>query len=66
MLIQSIDLFKNADPFHIEDITGYLKNKFPKDAAARAAIDIALHDLIGKKLKIPLYRLLGLNQQKQK
>jgi len=66
LLAQSIDLLKNADPFYIEDITGYLKNKFPKDAAARAAIDIALHDLIGKKLKIPLYKLLGLNRKEVK
>ena len=66
MLARSIDVLKNADPFHIEDITGYLKNKFPKDAAARAAIDIALHDLIGKKLKIPLYKLLGLNRKEVK
>ncbi|HHT9113515.1 MAG: dipeptide epimerase [Planctomycetes bacterium] len=66
VLAQSIDLLKNADPFHIEDITGYLKNKFPKDATARAAIDIALYDLIGKKLKIPLYKLLGLNRKEVK
>ena len=66
VLDQSIGLLKNADPFQTEDITLQLKNKFPKDAAARAAIDIALYDIIGKKLKIPLYRLLGLNQQKAK
>ncbi len=61
-LVQSVDLLKHADPFHIEDITGNLKNKFPKDAAALAAIDTALYDMIGKKLGIPLYMLLGLNR----
>ena len=67
MLAQSIDLLKMPIPFHIENTTtGYLKNKFPKDATARAAIDIALHDLIGKKLKIPLYKLLGLNRKEVK
>lgn len=60
VLNQSIDLLKNADPFHLEDITRLLKNRFPGDAAARAAIDIALYDMIGKKLRIPLYQLLGL------
>ncbi|MBI2471889.1 MAG: dipeptide epimerase [Planctomycetes bacterium] len=65
-LAQSVELLKNADPFQIEDITNYLKNKFPKDATARAAIDIALHDLIGKKLKTPLYKLLGLNRKEVK
>ena len=63
---QSVELLKNADPFQIEDITNYLKNKFPKDATARAAIDIALYDIIGKKLKIPLYKYLGLNRDETK
>ncbi len=58
------DLLHNVDPFHLEDITHYLKEKFPKSAAARAAIDIALHDIIGKKLKSPLYKLLGLKQNR--
>ena len=30
-------------------------------AAARCALDLALHDLLGKKLNVPLYELLGLN-----
>lgn len=65
-LTQSIDLLKNADPFQIEDITNCLKDKFPTDATARAAIDIALHDIIGKKLRIPLNKYLGLNQHETK
>lgn len=65
-LTQSVDLLKNADPFQIEDITNCLKDKFPKNATARAAIDIALHDIIGKKLQIPLYRYLGLNRHETK
>ena len=66
VLLQAVDLLKNADPFQLEDITLLLKNKFPKDAAARAAIDIALHDMIGKKLQIPLYKFLGLNRHETK
>lgn len=64
--VQSRDLLKNTDPFQIEDITLRLKNKFPMDAAARAAIDIALHDMIGKKLRVPLYKFLGLNRHEAK
>jgi L-alanine-DL-glutamate epimerase-like enolase superfamily enzyme len=46
------------DPFLIED----LLNKLPVGSrAARAAIDIALHDLWGQRLGQPLYRLFGLN-----
>ena len=51
VLAQSIDLLKNADPFHIEDITDCLKNKFPRMPLARAAIDMTLHDFIDLKLK---------------
>ncbi len=66
VLAQSADLLNQSDPFQVEDITNRLKNEFPKSAAARASIDIALHDIIGKKLKIPLYRLLGLNKPESK
>jgi L-alanine-DL-glutamate epimerase-like enolase superfamily enzyme len=46
------------DPFLVEDILDTLP---PGSQAARAAVDMALHDLVGKKLGTPLYRLLGLN-----
>jgi L-alanine-DL-glutamate epimerase-like enolase superfamily enzyme len=46
------------DPFALED----LLNNLPEGPhAARAAVDIALHDLIGKLLGIPLYQFFGLN-----
>ena len=34
------------------------------NAAAKAAIDIALHDLVGKLLQAPWYRIWGLDRQK--
>jgi len=46
------------DPYQIEDILTSLP---PVSQAARAAIDMALHDLLSKRLGQPLYRLLGLN-----
>ena len=46
------------DPFLLEDVLGRLP---PGPQAARAAIDIALHDLIGQRLGQPLYRLFGVN-----
>ncbi len=46
------------DPF---DLDGVLAKRPAGSRAARAAIDEALHDLWGKKLGQPLYRLLGLN-----
>jgi L-alanine-DL-glutamate epimerase-like enolase superfamily enzyme len=46
------------DPF---DLDGVLAKRPAGSRAARAAIDEALHDLWGKKLGQPLYKLLGLN-----
>lgn len=46
------------DPFQLEEILAALPSG---SQAARAAVDIALHDLVGKKLGIPLYRLFGLD-----
>jgi L-alanine-DL-glutamate epimerase-like enolase superfamily enzyme len=47
-----------SDPF---DIDGVLSRLPPGSRAGRAAVDIALHDLWGKRLGQPLYRLFGLN-----
>ncbi len=49
------------DPFEIEDIVEHLSEKFPGDSAAVAAVDMALHDWVGKKFGAPLWRILGLN-----
>jgi L-Ala-D/L-Glu epimerase len=50
------DAFRGKDPFQLETL---LDPSIP--AAARAGLDIALHDLIGKRLRIPLYALFGLD-----
>jgi len=50
----------NENPFHLEELLAALPSG---SQSARAAIDIALHDLLGKKLGIPLYRLFGLNPE---
>ncbi|HEY1354632.1 MAG TPA: dipeptide epimerase [Ktedonobacteraceae bacterium] len=48
------------DPFPIEDIMGRLHRAMRFHPSARAAIDMALYDLVGKILGVPLYKLLGL------
>ncbi|HSL43043.1 MAG TPA: dipeptide epimerase [Anaerolineales bacterium] len=55
--LQSVPDLGN-DPF---DIDAVLAKRPAGSRAARAAIDEALHDLWGKKLGQPLYRLFGLN-----
>lgn len=47
------------DPFALEDI-GERLAAIPGEQAAKAAIDGALHDLQGKLLGVPVFRLLGL------
>jgi len=49
------------DPFLIEDIVEGLSKKFSGDSAAVAAVDMALHDWLGKKLDVPLWKILGLD-----
>lgn len=49
------------DPFLLEDS---LKQLPAGSRAARAGVDIALHDAWGKALGQPLYRLFGLNPEK--
>lgn len=49
------------DPF---DLDAVLAKRPAGSRAARSAIDEALHDLWGKKLGQPLYKLLGLNPNK--
>ena len=46
------------DPFDMDSV---LTKRSPGSRAARSAIDEALHDLWGKKLGQPLYKLFGLN-----
>ncbi len=52
---------RDWDVFQLED---QLRDLPPGSAAARCAIDLALHDLWGKTLGQPVYRLLGLNPEK--
>src|SRR6266581_5138153 len=49
------------DPFAIEDILNNLEHLIRLNPSARAAVDMALYDLVGKMLGVPVYKLLGLN-----
>ena len=49
------------DPFALETIDRRLKER-PGEHAAKAAVDAALHDLCGKLLGAPVWRLLGLER----
>ncbi|MEI6234906.1 MAG: dipeptide epimerase [Planctomycetota bacterium] len=52
------------DPFELETILADLRARFPGEPSAIAAVDIALHDLLGKKLNLPLWKWWGLDPKK--
>jgi L-alanine-DL-glutamate epimerase-like enolase superfamily enzyme len=59
--LKRVDLGKFNDPFLVDEILTYIDSLEEGNSAAKASVDIALHDLIGKLLDQPLYRLWGLN-----
>ncbi|MCI0692215.1 dipeptide epimerase [candidate division KSB1 bacterium] len=47
------------DTRNIAEIETFLQTTAPNTPAARAAIDVALYDLLGQRARLPLYQLLG-------
>ena len=62
--LKQVNLKQFADPFHLEDILTYVDSLSPGDSAAKAAVDIALHDLVGKMLGAPWYKIWGYDPAK--
>lgn len=59
-----VNLEQFDDPFQLEDILAYIDGLMPGNTAAKASIDIALHDLVGKILNAPWHRIWGLDKEK--
>jgi L-alanine-DL-glutamate epimerase-like enolase superfamily enzyme len=57
-----VDLSTFNDPMDIERILNYVDSIEEGNNAAKASVDIALHDLCGKLLGIPLYKYFGLHK----
>ena len=62
--LSKVDLTQFESPFLMEDILLYVENLAPGNYAAKASIDIALHDLTGKIMNQPWYKVWGLNPEK--
>lgn len=62
--LNSLDLGQFSDPFRIEDIHEYMEKVAPNNRAAKASVDIALHDLTGKIMGQPWYKIWGLDPAK--
>lgn len=62
--LSRVNLSQFSDPFLLVDILEYVENVMPGNPAAKASVDIALHDLIGKLVGEPFFKLFGLNPAK--
>jgi L-Ala-D/L-Glu epimerase len=51
-----------GNPHSLEEIERRMRETIEYNAAARCAVDIALHDLVAKRLDLPLYRYWGLSE----
>ncbi|HEY3320947.1 MAG TPA: dipeptide epimerase [Planctomycetota bacterium] len=63
--LQQMDkVLRRHDALAIEAVLAELKARFPTEVSARAAVDLALHDLLGKRVGLPLWKLFGLDPRK--
>lgn len=62
--LKKVDLSGFSNPFEIEDILHYVDKITENNTAAKAAVDIALHDLTGKLMGQPWHKMFGLNLNK--
>ncbi|NDV78500.1 dipeptide epimerase [Dysgonomonas sp. 511] len=61
--LKKVNLEQFASPFEMDDILAYVDRIAENNTAAKAAIDIALHDLTGKLMNQPWYKIWGLNRE---
>ncbi|MGP1419996.1 MAG: dipeptide epimerase [Tannerella sp.] len=59
--LKRVELDRFRSPFEMEDILTYVDRLGENNTAAKAAVDIALHDLVGKLMGQPWYKIWGLN-----
>ncbi len=62
--LKLVDLSRFDSPFLVEEILAYVDSLAPGNHAAKASVDIALHDLVGKLMNQPWYRIWGLDPGK--
>ena len=62
--LSKVDLSRFSDPCGLEEILAYVDAIGPGNNAAKAAVDIALHDLVGKLLGAPWWKIWGLDKKR--
>jgi L-alanine-DL-glutamate epimerase-like enolase superfamily enzyme len=62
--LSKVDLSKYENVFELESILSDIDAISPGNTAAKASVDIALHDLVGKLLNQPWYNIWGIDKEK--
>lgn len=62
--LSNVDLSRYTNPFELETILADVDRIAPGNPAAKASVDIALHDLVGKLMNQPWYNIWGLDKGK--
>ena len=62
--LKKVNLEQFSSPFELEDILTYIDKITENNTAAKASIDIALHDLVGKLMGQPWHKIWGLDAAK--
>jgi L-alanine-DL-glutamate epimerase-like enolase superfamily enzyme len=61
--LNKLNLDSFSDPEDIDLMINYVENIEGENNAAKASVDIALHDLLGKYLNLPLHKYLGIDKR---
>jgi L-Ala-D/L-Glu epimerase len=62
--LSKVDLSEYPNPFELETILADVDAIAPGNPAAKASVDIALHDLVGRLMNQPWYNIWGYNPAK--
>ncbi len=61
--LSSLNLNQFSDPFRMDEILEYVDSVAHGNTAAKASVDIALHDLVGKIMNQPWYKIWGFSAE---
>jgi L-alanine-DL-glutamate epimerase-like enolase superfamily enzyme len=61
--LSALNLQQFKDPFRMDEILEYVDQSAPGNTAAKASVDIALHDLVGKIMGQPWYKIWGFSAE---
>ncbi|MEW9674888.1 dipeptide epimerase [Lentibacillus sp. L22] len=62
---QLVPALLGKDPGNIQDIHAMMDRELVRNGAAKAAVDIACYDILGKYSNLPVYTLLGGRKEQQ-